>query len=316
MRDDFIVKNVKRVYFSKTRVQHFTTKELILFKILQIILTKSFYFVHSNIKRQLFIDLNVNKMFDFDVILYYVKKVFFDQIEFDKYFFRHVIELIFFFNRFVIDVKTKYWFTKFEIIDIVWIFKKIKHIVEISSNKIIMYIDHELILNIIIQITIKTISINKFNLRFVRVSNYIQRFNFDIRHKFNKQHIIFDVLSRLINDNVNASIVKNVDENEFDVLFIISFVEMNENFRNQIIENYKSNLNWQKINDILNVDDENVFKFSFCKRKNDFIFRFDDFFTNDHVYEFRRFCIFHSIVQDILNLIHDDEHVDYVKCLK
>ena len=112
------------------------------------------------------------------------------------------------------------------------------------------------------------------------------------------------------------SIVKNVDENEFNVLFTISFVEINENFRNRMIENYKSNLNWQKINDILNVDDENVFKFLFCKEKNDFIFRFDNFFTNDHVYEFRRFCIFHSIVQNILKLIYDDEHIDYVKCFE
>ena len=122
-------------------------------------------------------------------------------------------------------------------------FKKTKHIVEISSNKTIVYIDHEFALDIVNQTTITTISIDKFNLRFVRVSNYIQRFNFDIRHKSNKQHIVFDVLSRLINDNINASMIKNFNENEFDVLFTISLIEMKKNFRNRIFDDYKTNLN-------------------------------------------------------------------------
>ena len=51
-------------------------------------------------------------------------------------------------------------------------------------------------------------------------------------------------------------------------------------------------------------------------KKNDLIFRLNDFSTNDHVYEFRRFCIFYFIVQEIFQLIHDDEYVDYVKCFE
>ena len=186
LRDEFIAKSAKRFYFSKTRVQHSTTEKLISFDALQIVLTKTFYFVHSNFKRQLFIDLNVNKKFDFDVMLYYVKKVYFDQLESDKYFSRHVIKSILFFNRLLIDVETRYWFIELKIIDIVWIFKKTKHIVEISSNKTIVYIDHEFALDIVNQITMTTISIDKLNLRFVRASDYIQRFNLDIRHKSNK----------------------------------------------------------------------------------------------------------------------------------
>ena len=171
LRDEFIAKNVIRFYFLKTCVQHFTTKELISFDILQIILTKFFYFVHSNLKRQLFVDLNVNKKFDFDV-MFYVKKFYLDQFEFDKYFSRHVIKSIFF-NRLFIDVETKYWFIEMKIVDIVLIFKKTKHVVKISSNKTIVYIDHKFAFNIVNQIMMITTSIDKFNLRFVRASNYI-----------------------------------------------------------------------------------------------------------------------------------------------
>ena len=316
LRDEFIAKNVKRFYFSKTRVQHSTTKELISFDALQIVLTKFFYFVHSNFKRQLFIDLNINKKFDFDVMLYYIKKIYFDQLKFDKYFFRHVIKSILFFNRLLIDVETKYWFIELKIIDIVWVLKKTRHIVEISSNKTIVYIDHEFALNIVNQITMTTISIDKFNLRLVRAWNYIQRFNFDIRHKLDKQHIVFDVLSRLVNDNINASMIKNFDESELNALFTISLIEMKKDFRNRIFDDYKIDLNWQKINQILNVDDENVAKLFFCREKNDLIFRSNDFIIDDHVYEFRRFCIFHFVVSNILRLIYDDKHANYVKCFE
>ena len=316
LRDESTIESVKRVYFSKTRVQHSTTEKTVSFDALQTVLTKSFYLVHSNFKRQLFINLNVNKKFEFDVTFYYVKKIYFDQLEFDKYFFRHVIKSIFFLSRLLIDVETKYWFIELKIVDIVWMLKKTRHIVEISSNKTIVYIDHESALDIANQITMTTISIDKFNLRLVRASNYIQRFNFDIRHKSNKQHIVFDVLSRLVNDDINASMIKNFDENELDVLFIISLIEMKKDFRNRIFDDYKIDLNWQKINQILNIDDENVAKLSFCKRENDLIFRSNDFIINDHVYEFRCLCIFHLVVSNILRLTHDDEYANYVKCFE
>ena len=313
LRNEFIAKNAKRVYFSKTRVQHFTTKKLISFDALQIVLTKSFYLVHSDFKRQLFIDLNASKKFDFDVMLYYVKKVFFES---NKYFSRHAIESILFFNRLLIDAETKYWLTELKIANIVWMLKKTRHIVEISPSKTIVYIDHEFALDIASQTTMTTISIDKFNLRLVRASNYIQRFNLDIRHKSNKQHIVSDVLSRLINDNINASMIKDFDENELDVLFTISLVEMKKGFRNRILDDYKTNLNWQKINQVLNADDENVAKLPFYKEKNDLIFRSNDFITDDHVYESRRLCIFHFVVSDILRLAHDDEHANYAKCFE
>ena len=106
-----------------------------------------------------------------------------------------------------------------------------------------MYINHEFALKITNQITLIIINIDKLNLRFVRVFDYIQRFNLNIRHKSNKQHILFDVLFRLVNDNINSSIVRNFDENELNALFIVTFVKMNSNFKQRIFDEYKSNFN-------------------------------------------------------------------------
>ena len=42
----------------------------------------------------------------------------------------------------------------------------------------------------------------------------------------------------------------------------------------------------------------------FFYRKNELFFRFDDV-TNNHVFEFRRFCISQSLIDEILNLYYD-----------
>ena len=316
LRDESTIENARKTYSSKTRVQYFTTSKRISFDALQTILTKSFYLIHSNIKRQLFIDLNVSKKFDFEIMLYYVKKIYLkNSQQLDKYSSRHVIKSVLFLSRLVINVESKYWSIELEIVDIVWVLKKIKHIVEVSSSKTIMYTDHDSALNIVNQIMMTTTSTNKFNLRLVRISNYIQRFNLNIRHKFDKQHIVFDALSRLVSDNINASIDRNVNDEKLNALFIASLIEIDEVFRKRIVEDYKTNLNWQKIVSILNNDDENVTKLSFYRRKNEFIFR-SEFTIDDHVYESHRLCISHSMIQNILQLIHDDDHSDYVKCFE
>ena len=73
----------------------------------------------------------------------------------------------------------------------------------------------------------------------MKVSNYIQRFNFDIRHKLNKQHIMSNVFFRLISDNINAFDY----DNELNALFTMSLIKMNSDFKQRILDEYKSNFN-------------------------------------------------------------------------
>ena len=183
--------------------------------------------MHVNTKRQLFIDLNVNKKFDIEIMLYYVKKIYFKNFKLDQFSSRHVIESIFFFNRLVIETESRYWFIELKIVDIVWIFKKIKHIVKVFTVSIVIYTNHDFALNIINQITLSITFIDKLNLRLIRVFDYIQRFNLNIRHKFDKQHIVSDAFSRLTNANISTSPRRNSDDDELNALFIISLIEMN-----------------------------------------------------------------------------------------
>ena len=175
-RHDFSIDNVCQIYAFKTRLNKSFELKINFFKILQDLLLKFSYLMHSNSNRRLFIDLNVSKKFDFDVMLYYVKKVFFNQFMSNQFSSRHVIESIFFLNQFLTSTETHYWSTKLEIVEIVWILKKIRHIIEIDNtfvDKIVIYINHDAILNIVNQTSLTTSFTNKFNLRLIRIFDYI-----------------------------------------------------------------------------------------------------------------------------------------------
>ena len=89
---------------------------------MQNLLSKFFYLIHADIKRILFIDLNVNKEFDFDIIIYHVKnewlrKTFADE-KYD-YFSRIAIKFVLFLSRLLNFAEIKYWLTELKIIDII-----------------------------------------------------------------------------------------------------------------------------------------------------------------------------------------------------
>ena len=195
------------------------------FDVLQEILTKFFYLIHSNTKKQLFIDFDINKKFDFEVILYYMKKIFRKNDE--KYSSYYAIKLILFFSRFIIDIESKYWSIELKITRIIWVLKKTRYIIKITLETIIVYTIHDTIVKIVKQITLTIIFIDKLNLWLMRAFDYIQRFNLDIKYKLDKQYVMSNILFKLVNDNINSLV--NVDENEFDALFTISLIEINSN---------------------------------------------------------------------------------------
>ena len=83
LKHDFVIDNAKRAYVFKTRLNKLFELKRVVFNILQNIFSKSFYLIHSNSKRQLFIDLNVSKKFDFKIMLYYIKKIYLKKLSFD-----------------------------------------------------------------------------------------------------------------------------------------------------------------------------------------------------------------------------------------
>ena len=118
--------------------------------------------------------------------------------------------------------------------------RKIRHLIELSIKRfIIVYTDHDAVLNIFKQISMTTTSIDKLNLRLVRAFNYIQRFDLKLRHKLNKAYIISDALFKFLSINTDTTHEKD----KLNALFITAVVDLNKVFRKKIINKYNIDFN-------------------------------------------------------------------------
>ena len=68
-----------------------------------------------------------------------------------------------------------------------------------------MYIDHFVVVSISRQINFIISSINKLNLRLIRVSQYLSMFDLFMRHKAGKINVVSDALSRLSGNSVTIT---------------------------------------------------------------------------------------------------------------
>lgn len=105
------------------------------------------------------------------------------------------IQPIIFLSRLLKPAETRYWPTELELAGMVWVVRKVRHLIESLSLATIIHTDHGANIGIVKQISLFTMSTEKLNLRLIRASEYLQRFNLDIRHKPGKQHIVPDALS-------------------------------------------------------------------------------------------------------------------------
>ena len=128
------------------------------------------FFVHFNSNRCFYINFDVLKRWDFVVVIYYIIENSNDKINYSRF----IIQSIIFFSKLLNNVKQNYWFTKLKIIDIIWVVKRIRHMIN-SINKlfIVIYIDYFIIVLIFKQIILITFNIDKLNLRLIRVSQYL-----------------------------------------------------------------------------------------------------------------------------------------------
>jgi hypothetical protein len=302
LKNSSIARSIKRKFFAFTRLLNSISIEKIAFDFIQHNLFKSRHLIHVDIEKQLYEDIDVSKKFEIDVMIYHV-----EDEETKEYSSRLNIRFILFLSRKLNSVEKNYWSIELKIADIVFIIRKIRHMIESFKKLTILFTDHEFTLKIVKQTFLIINFIDRLNLRLIRVFEYIQRFNIIIRHKSNKQHIVPDVLSRLVSEN--DEFVSN--SKELDTLFIIILIETKSSFKFKLVHEYSTNLKWKKI--LHTLIKNSVIELSF-KLNDDLIYRTNQVFIK-HVYEFRRLCISFNTISDILHIAHSDNHSEFVKCI-
>ena len=88
--------------------------------------------------------------------------------------------------------------------------------IEFVMNMIIIYIDHTVSIFITRQTTLTMSFTNKLNFCLICVFQYLLKFNISFHHKIEKMNMVFNILSKLKNVQLNENNKKNIFENLYD----------------------------------------------------------------------------------------------------
>ena len=265
---------------------------------LQKIFSRSSFLIYFNSYRFFFINVNAFKQMSIDVMIFHV----INNSENDEAFDKNQIQFIMFLNKRFSSVETRYWFTKLEMIGVIWIIKKMRHFIKsCKKSSMLIFTNHAIIAEIVNQIFLTMINTNKFNLRLIRVSQFLFTFFIKIRIKSDKFHVVSNVLSRLkfIAIIENTFILKNLN----DVKFIIV---KNMIIMNVIMKKKRSwNVKFHCVHEILNCQfDENIF---FIKMNEKFFSNLKQIYRNDD--QWFKFKIKLKIRTNFMNIFDEIEFI-------
>ena len=139
-----------------------TPKELNAFHQLQKSFASSTILHHFDEKKQLYVDLDASKEFGFGAHVYHSSEADSQKpLDSPK---QKSQKPILFLSRLLTDVKTRYWPTELEVAGLIWVVKKIRHMIEAAVHTTIIYTDHSAAVSIVRQTSLNTTSIEKLNL--------------------------------------------------------------------------------------------------------------------------------------------------------
>ena len=240
-----------------------TESELHSFRDLQNAFSSPTFLIHFDPSRRLYIDLDASKEWGFAAMIYHVKN------DPDGDFSRTDVQPILFLSKMLNQAEQNYWPTELEVAGIVWVIKKVRHMVESTKKPpTVVYTDHSAAVPISRQTSLTTSSTDKLNLRLVRASQYLSMFDLSIRHKAGRTNVVPDALSRL--QGSSTAVVKDgpgilealhgqVEEERFvdsmrsemPISYHITLVEMSEDFKSRLMEAYVRDEQWNRILEVL-----------------------------------------------------------------
>ena len=307
---------------AKMHVNDPTEEEIQAYQQLQAAFDSPIFLAHYDRIRRLYIDIDSSKSWGFAAMVYHVK----GDPDIEKSAIpRTSVQPIMFLSKLLNEAEKGYWPTELEVAGIVWVVKKLRHMIESSSvPPVIIYTDHSAAVPISRQTTLTTSSTDKLNLRLVRASQYLSGFELSIRHKAGKSNVVPDALSRLpgnsdkgksqeqsqegILDVLYGHAVKKSDmseEADAEIVYHITLVEMSDDFKSRLRKAYKEDDQWKRILEMLSRNDtpgdppaeieKPGLRF---KLRNDLIY----YVSGDGR---ERLCIPQAMEKDVFHMAHD-----------
>ena len=219
------------------------------------------FLTHYDQKRVMYVDLDSSKQMGFAAIVYHIKgDPPLGSIDICKVP-RTSVQPIMFLSKLLNTAESNYWPTELEVAGIVWVVKKIRHMIESSHHAVQIITDHSAAVQIGKQTSLTTSNTEKLNLRLVRASQYLQTFNLCIRHKSGKSNTVPDALSRLQKIATPQDLKEKggvLDALTVDALmteevytYVGTLIEVTDEFKERLVNGYNEDKQWKQIIDML-----------------------------------------------------------------
>ena len=183
-----------------------------------------------------------------------------DFVFFDKF----DIESILFLSKILFSIEKRYWSIELEMIALISSIRKLRIMIVNFDLSTIVYIDHVINTIIVKQTKLTFNSVDKLNLKLIRASIYLSQFRLKIFHRIDKFNVVFDAFNRLSTSrhSVSNTTIDNLDIESYhaffessknDVIYVYneSLLVMFDDFRKQLLIDYKNDKTWKSIYDML-----------------------------------------------------------------
>ena len=244
----------RKMYFAKIVLKKFIETEYEFYRQLQKVFRQISLLMYHDSTRIIYINVNVFKRRDFDVVIYHLKN------EIDSNNFKHdEIEFILFLNRMLTFVEERYWSIELKMIELMWIIRRARHFIKVFRHVTIIFIDHVVNASIVKQTIFTFNNTNKLNLRLIRVFIYLFQFRLNIRYRFDKRHVISNVFFKLsidksfLNESENLNLknyhdrLKDFFVNHQCLTYNDMLINMLNVFRQQLIDDYVKKKFWTEL---------------------------------------------------------------------
>jgi hypothetical protein len=332
LKDDSLKEKQRRIFVKKKMLKLFIELEIRSYEHFQVVFSKKSFLRHFDELRKLFINVNISKKRDVEVMIFHVKSDSEKNITFK----RTDIESIRFLSKILTSIETRYWSTELKMTDVVWMTRKVRHLIENSKkSSTIIFTDHVALANIVKQTFLTSVNTNKLNLRLVKVFQYLSILSIEIRVKSRKFHVILDALSRLFSvmnknesqrndekevlEDLNVMLIRSINEIKtslFDIKFMRineyldvyfeqreSWIEITKTYRQSLLNVYDDDTQWSKLKFILKSRES----FDDISDEMNFVLQNDFIYYSSERKTFK-LCISWSLEKNIYEMTHDNNY--------
>jgi dUTPase len=257
----------RQEWSSRTRYTHPTERELAAFDAIQAVFQDPQWLVHWDRTRRLYFDIDSSQEGGHGAMVFHVKRDY-NHTNLKAVPPSTAVEPIMFLSRLLTPAEKHYWSTELEVSCIVWVVRKIRHMIEAAPDDLtpVAYTDHIATINL--ATSLSSSSPDRMNLRLVRASQYLQQYRLLVYHKAGKLNCIADALSRLAavdkaepreDDDLDALHVTIASDLQlpgtattWDVpddayAFLTSCIQLSDDFKTRIRAAYEHDPKWSLV---------------------------------------------------------------------